>query len=88
MQFDFPKVLWSENYYELVKSEVSKNAFQFSLEKDSDCAEFIAVDLNQDISRAVALAKLIIQSVFKLNPNTKLDLYFENVSPKDEKIGF
>jgi hypothetical protein len=86
LQFDFPRVGWSENYYELVKNEASKSKFQFSLQRGSDHTEFITINLNQDIAQAVVLSKLVLQSVFKLDPATKLNLFFGNVSPKDEKI--
>ncbi len=86
LQFDFPRVGWSENYYELVKNEASKSKFQFSLQRGSDHTEFITIDLKQDITQAVVLAKLVLQSVFKLDPVARLDLFFGNVSPKDEKI--
>src|ERR1700722_5672834 len=62
LQFDFPMVSWSENYYESVKSEASKNEFRFSVEKGSDNTEFITIDSNQDTARAVELATLIFQS--------------------------
>ncbi len=90
LQFDFPMAPWSEKYYELLKQELSKMSFELSTRptSGSKVREFLTVDLKQDIVSATTLARFVLQSVFGLDRDQTVTLYFENISPKDERIDF
>ncbi len=88
LQLDFPLVPWSEKYRESLRHELSKAGFDFRLTAGSDGTEFVTVDLGQNIGRCVAVAKLVLQCVFGLAQDQKVNVYFENISPRQEAIGF
>lgn len=90
LRFDFPLADWSRNYYEPLKKALANGGFEFAIKPTGDdrIPEFIVVDLKQNLESALALTLLALRDIFRLNPNELVELYFENVSPKDEKIGF
>ena len=90
IQFDFPLTEWSREYYELLRKVLIEKGIDFDIQKTEHegVSEFLVVDLKQDLALALNLTKLILQSIYRLDENQSVDLYFENVSPKDERIGF
>ena len=90
LHFDFPLADWSRNYYERLKIALANAGFQFEIKPTGDdrIREFIVVELRQNLESALSLALLVLQDIYGLNQNDPIELYFENVSPKDEKIGF
>jgi hypothetical protein len=88
LQFDFPMAPWSEKYFEQLKRELLKMNLDFSIVSASGVKsrKFIAVDLKRDINSAASFATFVLQSIFGLTKEQTLTLYFENISPKDEKI--
>ena len=90
LKLDFPLAPWSEKYYERVKQELSKMSLKFSVvpTMETTVREFLTVDLGQDIDQAITLAKMILHSAFGLDQNQTFTLYFDNISHKDENIGF
>ena len=90
LRFVFPLAPWSESYYEQVCRELSKRGFDLVTLPTSkgQVSEFLTVDLKQNIAEAVNVARLVIQSVYRLKEDQTLELYFHNVSPKNERIGF
>jgi len=90
LRFDFPLAEWSRNYYEPLRTALVKAGFEFNTERTGNdkMPEFTVIDLKQDLKSALALAQLVLQEIYELNRNDRVELYFENVSPKEEKIGF
>ena len=90
LQFDFPLADWSKEYYAKLSSVLNDRAVKYEIQSTGEAgvSEFLVVDLKQDVKMASYLAKLVIQDVFDLGKDDCVDLYFENVSPRNEKIGF
>jgi len=90
LHFDFPLAEWSTNYYGPLKIALANAGFLFDIKPTGDgrIPEFIVVELKQNSKSALTLALLVLQDIYGLNENDPIELYFENVSPKDEKIGF
>ena len=90
LQFDFPLAAWSRAYFEPLKRILNEERIKFEIQKTVRKAvpEFLLVDVEQDLELALRLAKLTLQSVYGLDESQHVDLYFENVNPRDEKIGF
>jgi hypothetical protein len=94
IQFDFPQAPWSKDYFDPLKQALDR---RFSKYKVSDVpgsdlsnpvTKFLEIDLGQDLEAAAELARLSLVDVFKVDPNENLTIYFDGVSPKDQKIGF
>jgi hypothetical protein len=87
LQLDFPLAKWSKHYYDSLKKLLIDQGIKFETQTTSkeEIPEFLVVDIKQDLDFAQVLIKQIIQSIYKLN-NVKVNLHFENVSPRNEKI--
>jgi hypothetical protein len=87
LQLDFPLAKWSKHYYDSFKELLIDQGIRFEIQATSDenIPEFIVVDMKQDLDFAQVLIKKIIQNIYKFNV-VKVDLHFQNVSPRDEKI--
>ena len=90
LRFNFPLADWSRSYYEPLKRALANAGFELDIKPTGDdrIPEFTVVDLKHNLQSALALALLVLKDIYGLNENDLVELYFENVSPKDEKIGF
>lgn len=97
LQFDFPRAHWSTDYCERLKDVLKQRGYQYEVQKIGETgvpgsldlvSEFIEVDLRQDLKAATELARLALLDVLGIKPDEPLILYFVNISPKDERIGF
>lgn len=97
LQFDFPQAAWSQEYSERLKALLDQRNYKYEIQtvepspKDKSAnavSEFVVIDLQQDLKAAAELSKLVFLEVFKLNSSDTVALWFVNVSPWDEKIGF
>lgn len=86
IQYSFPLEKWSKTYYDLLKKVLYDNNIKFKIDKneDDDFFELLIVDLKQDIKWAQNVATVILQDVFALKNSDKVNLYFENVSARNE----
>jgi hypothetical protein len=89
LQFSFPLAPWSESYYARIKEELHRNRIQYATEETEGgpTVEFILVDLQQDLSQADLLARIVLVNVFGLSLDDCVELYYQGVSPRDEAIG-
>lgn len=97
LQCDFPRAPWSERYYDSLKDLLKQRNYECeiqsvepvpSLRVEDQVDEFLMIDLNQDLDASVALVRLVLLEIFKLDPSDTVTLWFDNVSVRDEKIGF
>jgi hypothetical protein len=90
LQFAYPLSSWSKPYYEKLKAILKERKIKFEIEKTEceEVPEFIIIDLKKDLAMAVLLSRLIINQLYGLKSNDCVELYFENVSEEEEKIGF
>jgi hypothetical protein len=90
LQLDYPLAEWSKPYYEKLKSVLKRNDILFDIEKTDEegVPEFLVIDFKKDLEKAENVASLIFQELYGFSPDYCVELYFVNVNPKDEKIGF
>ncbi|HET8670697.1 MAG TPA: hypothetical protein VFM05_08755 [Candidatus Saccharimonadales bacterium] len=97
LQFDFPLVPWSEEYFEPLKAVLDQRSYKCQIEHvnpspkhevKNQVREFLVIDLEQDLEKASELSKLVFLEVFKLKPSDMVTLWFVNISINDERIGF
>jgi hypothetical protein len=90
LQFDYPLADWSKPYYEKLKSILNNNQIEFEIQKTNyeKVPEFIVVDIKKDIEKALYLSTLLLKELYGLSKEDTVELFMENVSPKEEKIGF
>jgi hypothetical protein len=90
LRFGYPLCEWSEPYYEKLKGILEREQIEFEILKtgENGVSEFIFVDVKKNLDMAARISTLTLQEVYNLNPNDFIELYFVNVSAKDEKIGF
>jgi hypothetical protein len=90
LQFDFPLAPWSKEYYVALNKILYDReiAYEAKTTTADTVAAFITVDLDQDYEKANELAKIVLLEVFKLRPSDQIKLYFNNINPRDEKVGF
>jgi len=90
LEFGFPLAPWSGEYYEKVKESLERKDIDYSIAGTNErvVTEFLLIDLRQDVEKGIEVARLILREVFGLRPDEKISLYFVNVSPREERIGF
>lgn len=90
LQLDFPLAPWSKDYYELLRTLLREKRILCEVEKTGQdgVTEFLVVDVKQDLSLAFDLTQLILQNLYGLDEDVRVELYFSGVSPRDERIGF
>lgn len=90
IQLCFPLANWSKTYYNDIKKVLIKQSIPFSIEKKEtdNVPVFLIVDFDKDLEMAYRVVKMILQEIFKIGENTLVNLYFENISPREEKVGF
>lgn len=90
LQFDFPLAPWSQKYYETLKKTLYERAIDYEIQStgEDNVAAFITIDFKTDFTKAMDVAKLVLVQVFLLQPTDKLKLYFHNINPRDERVGF
>ena len=90
IELGFPLAPWSGEYYEIVKESLERKGIDYSIAGTSGrvTTEFLLIDLKQDVGKGVEVARLILGEVFGLIPDETISLYYVNVSPKEERIGF
>ena len=90
VEFSFPFAPWSGEYYEKVKESLERRGIDFSVVRTNEqvVTEFLLIDLKQDVEKGIEVARLILREVFGLRPDEIISLYFVNVSPREERIGF
>jgi hypothetical protein len=90
LQFDFPLAPWSEKYYETLKRTLYERGIDYEIQSTGEdtIAAFISIDCKKDFTKAMDVAKLVLVEVFLLQPTDKLKLYFYNINPRDERVGF
>lgn len=88
--FDFPLAPWSEKYYETLKKTLYERGIDYEIRSTGadNVAAFITIDFKKDFTKAMEVAKLVLVEVFLLQPTDKLKLYFDNINPRDERVGF
>lgn len=89
IQFSFPLAEWSKSYYDRFKAVLIENDVKFKVRKiqKEEALELLLVDFKQDIEFGQKLARLVFRDLFGLKDGDNVDIYFENVSARDEKIG-
>ena len=89
IQLDFPCVKWSIKYYEKFKSELYINDIAFEIIKNinESVVEIIRIDFKKDLELANDISMMILNNVFLISPEEKVQLYFKKLSPHEEKIG-
>ena len=85
IQFSIPLTEGPASYGERVKAIFEDNEVGFEVKK---IQKLLIVDLKQDVELGQNLARLVFENLFRLKDSDKVDLYFENVSARNEKIGF
>jgi hypothetical protein len=90
IQFDFPLAPWSEGYYAALNKILYDRqiAYEAKTTGEDPVAAFITVDLSRDIKKANELAKIVLLEVFMLRASDRIKLYFNNINPRDQKVGF
>jgi len=95
LQFQFPHAPWSLEYFERLQDLLKQREYRFKVwpvgPKDKflpDIDQFIVVYLEQDLEHAIILTKLVLLEIFKLNPSDIALVWFADISPSEEKIGF
>lgn len=97
LRFDFPRAPWSEAYFETLRGLLEGHGFEYDVRRAEPAeaaaarppvSEFVVVDLKQDLEAAARLTRLALLEVFKLGPDEPITLFFVNVSPREERIGF
>lgn len=90
LRLDFPLAPWSEKYYETLKKTLYDRGIDYEIKSTGEdkVAAFITIDFKKDFTKALDVAKLVLVEVFLLQPTDKLKLYFHNINPRDERVGF
>jgi len=90
IEFGFPLAPWSGEYYEKLKESLERREIDYSIAGAGGrvTTEFLLIDLQQDVGKGVEVARLILGEVFGLMPEETISLYYVNVSPREERIGF
>jgi hypothetical protein len=90
LEFDYPLAEWSKPYYDKLKSILQKSHIGFEIEKtdQKEVPEFLVIDIKKDLEMASKISILVLQDMYNLGPNDFVELYFYNISPREERIGF
>jgi hypothetical protein len=90
LECGFPRAPWSVEYYDRVRECLDGRGIDYSIAPTGDRAttEFLLIDLRQDVSKGVEVARLILGEVFGLKPDEVISLRYLNVSPREERVGF
>ena len=94
LQFQFPRAAWSTPYYEPLKDLLNRGNYYYQVhqvrpEEFMDHPdEFIVVALEQKLEAAVALAKLVLLEIFKLDPSDDVLIWYGGLSTFNKKVGF
>ena len=95
LQLQFARAPCSAEYYPKLQDLLKQREYYFDIwpvrPEDKfapEIDEFIVVNLEQDLERAVRLTKLILLEIFKLNPGDNASVWFGNIGSSKRKIGF
>lgn len=89
LQLDFPLARWSEPYYARLRETLREHVVPFVIEPTPatpEVPEFLVVDIGSDPEAAAALVRVIVREVFAIPPEAELEIFYQNVSPRDEII--
>lgn len=95
LQFQFPRTRWSAEYFTPLQEILNQRNYHSRIWSVSpedklgpEIDQVILVFLAQDLEHAIALAKLVLLEVFKLDASDEAIIWYRNVSIINKKIGF
>lgn len=90
IELGFPRVKWTQKYYDILKDFlIKKNINYENINDKSGKVEFIVIDCKSDIGFCIFLINEIFIKIFDIKyEDLKYNIKYENVSPREEKIGF
>jgi hypothetical protein len=97
LQSHFPRAEWSLSYFAVLKVWLDNEGYAYEVidadmterpESYKPVHEFICVDFKQDIVAACKFARFALMECFGAPPERIFHLYFMNIGPLEEKIGF
>jgi hypothetical protein len=90
LEFGFSLAPWSQKYYEALNKILYDREIEHETQPTGDeiVTSFITVDLKQDLSRAMELARIVLLEVLMLRPDDRVRIYLNNIDPREIKVGF
>lgn len=90
LEFHYPLSEWSKSYYKKLKDILIKNQIKFEIETTGDekIPEFLVIDVKKNLDMADRISKLVFREIYEIGEEVMIELYYHNISPREEKIGF
>jgi hypothetical protein len=88
LQLGFPRVEWSEEFYEAVQAFLEAHDIPFSIQPTGapPVTEMLHVDCGRDVDRATFLVERIFRDIFAIPADRSFRVRGEGMSFKDELI--
>jgi hypothetical protein len=90
LEFNYPLSEWSQPYYKKLKDILIENRIKFEIENTGHekIPEFLVIDVKQNLDMANKISKLVFNDLYEIGKEGMIELYYHNISPREEKIGF
>lgn len=88
LELGFPNAPWSREYFRVLQQVLQRHEIPYftkrmAEEGEEPVTEFLYVNSGEDVYAAGDLSRTIFQEVFGLDEDTRVELYFRDVSPKE-----
>jgi hypothetical protein len=85
IEISFPKVSWSETYYDRVASLCEERNVEYVQSRDGGVL-FIHIPFGKDVTMAAQFTEDIFIKVFRFEKSTRFEIKFDNISALDELV--